>query len=76
VKGIQGKVNETSRASRITLLFAGFRQENSDLIAMNFDKISDSMGVGLAGILGLPVLEHLKLTIDYRSGTVRFEFRR
>jgi hypothetical protein len=76
VKGIQGKVNETSRASRITLLFVGFRQENSDLIAMNFDKISDSMGVGLAGILGLPVLEHLKLTIDYRSGTVRFEFRR
>jgi len=40
---------------------------------MSFDKMNDSRGVGIAGILGLPVLEHLKLTIDYRSGTVRFE---
>ncbi|MGD0436910.1 MAG: aspartyl protease family protein [Bryobacteraceae bacterium] len=73
IKGVQGKVDHASRALRITLLFAGFRQENTDLIAMSFDKMNDSRGVGIAGILGLPVLEHLKLTIDYRSGTVRFE---
>ena len=32
-------------------------------------------GVGIAGILGLPVLGQGKLTIDYRNGTVRFDYK-
>jgi tetratricopeptide (TPR) repeat protein len=73
VRGIQGNVDRVSRADRITLNFAGFRQDNPDLIAISLEKPSESMGVGITGVLGMPVLAQLKLTIDYRAGAVRLE---
>lgn len=73
LRGVQGAVKEVSRADSATLIFAGFRQENSDLIAFDMTKVGDSMGVGLAGVLGMPVLGQLKLTIDYREGSVLLE---
>lgn len=73
VKGIQGEVTKVSRTDRITLTFAGFRQENASLTAISLEKMSDSFGAGFAGILGMPVLGQLRLTIDYRDGIVRFE---
>jgi hypothetical protein len=72
VRGIQGNVNHVSRADRITLVFGGFRQENPNLIAISLEKPSDSMGIGITGVLGMPVLGQLKLTIDYRAGAVGF----
>jgi len=36
--------------------------------------VGDAMGVGLAGVLGMPVLSQLKLTIDYREGSVLLEY--
>ena len=76
VRGIQGKVDKTSVAEHVSLAFAGLRHENPGLLAINFDKLSDSAGMGLGGILGMPVLLHLKLTIDYRNGTVKMEYKR
>ena len=73
VRGVQGKVAETSRARRVTLRFAGFQQENPELVAIKLDKISDSMGVAIEGILGMPILTQLKVTIDYIEGAVRFD---
>jgi tetratricopeptide (TPR) repeat protein len=73
VRGIQGTVNKVSRANRITLTFAGYRQDNPDLIAISLEKMSDSMGFGITGVLGMPVLSQLKLAIDYHSGVVRFD---
>jgi hypothetical protein len=35
----------------------------------------DGSGVGISGILGMPVLRQMKLTIDYRNGAVRFEYK-
>jgi predicted aspartyl protease len=76
VRGVQGAVDKASVAEHVSLVFAGLRQDNPGLIAFNFDKVSDSAGVGVAGILGMPVLNHLKLTIDYRNGTVRLEYEK
>jgi predicted aspartyl protease/thioredoxin-like negative regulator of GroEL len=73
VRGVQGNVDKTSLAQHVALVFAGLRHNNPLLIAMNFDKLSDSAGVAVSGILGMPVLIHLKLTIDYRDGSVRME---
>ena len=73
VRGVQGKVAETSRARRVTLRFAGFQQENPELVAIKLDKISDSMGVAIEGILGMPILTQLRVTIDYTEGAVRFD---
>jgi tetratricopeptide (TPR) repeat protein len=76
VKGIQGKVDRIARANHISLVFAGFRQDNPDLLAINLEKIGDEFGVGFGGILGMPVLGHLAVTIDYREGTIRFEYNK
>lgn len=72
VRGVQGKVNRVSRAEQVTLVFAGFRQDNPNLIAISLESPSDSMGIGITGVLGMPVLRQLKLAIDYRAGAVRF----
>ena len=76
VRGIQGKVDKTSRAQRISLVFAGFRQDNADVIAISLEKMGDSIGAGFGGILGLPVLRNLAITIDYRSGSMKFEYHK
>jgi hypothetical protein len=52
------------------------RHDNPDLIAINLEKLGDSAGVAVAGILGMPVLIQTKLSIDYRNGTVRLEYKR
>ena len=66
-------MTQVNRANDISLAFAGFRQSNPDLIAIDLTKMSDDMGVGFAGILGMPVLSQMKLTIDYREGVIRME---
>jgi tetratricopeptide (TPR) repeat protein len=75
VKGVQGKVDDVARARRISLVFAGFRQDNSDVLAIDLEKMSNDFGVGFSGILGMPVLGQMKLTIDYREGRIRMEPR-
>ena len=76
VAGVQGKVDKTSRGDRVSLVFAGLRQDNPDVIAINLEKLGDSMGISMGGILGMPVLLNLALTIDYRSGAVRLEYKK
>jgi tetratricopeptide (TPR) repeat protein len=76
VKGIQGNVEKTSLATEVSLIFAGFRHENPGLVAISLEKMSDSMGVGFGGILGMPVLANLTVTIDYREGTVKMEYKK
>lgn len=73
VQGLQGKVKDTSIANKVSLVFAGFKQDNSDVITFDFDKVSEGLGVGLSGILGLPVVSQLRVSIDYTDGIARFE---
>jgi predicted aspartyl protease len=73
LRGVQGAVNQVSRADHISLAFAGFHQDNADLIAINLDDMSDGLGFAISGVIGKPILQFLKLTIDYRAGAVRFE---
>ena len=67
VQGVQGRVDQVSRADRVTLIFGGFKH------AINLEKVSDSMGLQVTGVLGMPVLSQLKLTIDYPDGAMKFE---
>ena len=73
VRGVQGRVDTVSRADRVSLVFGGFRQDNSNLLSINLEKNSDSLGVAVTGVLGMPVLSLLKMSIDYREGMVKFE---
>jgi hypothetical protein len=72
VSGIQGAVKQTSRADHVSLVFAGFRQENPSLVAISLESMSDSMGVAFGGLIRMPVLRQMALTIDYQEGIVRF----
>jgi tetratricopeptide (TPR) repeat protein len=74
-RGIQGRADKVARASQVSLAFAGFRQDNPDLLATSLEALDDVSGVGIAGLLGMPVLRLMKLTIDYRNGAVRFEYK-
>jgi tetratricopeptide (TPR) repeat protein len=76
LRGIQGRADKVARASQVSLVFAGFRQDNSDLLATNLEAIGDASGVGVSGILGMPVLRQMELTIDYRNGAVRFAHKK
>ncbi|HLY18428.1 MAG TPA: aspartyl protease family protein [Bryobacteraceae bacterium] len=71
--GLQGRLDQVSRAAKVSLIFAGFRQDNSDLLATSLEGLADAKGVSFAGILGMPVLWQMKMTIDYRAGALRFE---
>jgi len=73
LRGIQGRADKVARASKVSLVFAGFRQDNSDLLATSLEALGDESGVGIGGVLGMPVLRQMKMTIDYRNGAVRFE---
>jgi len=50
------------------------RQDNPVLTAISLKKTSDSMGAGLGGVLGMPVLSRMVRTIDHLKGAVGFEF--
>lgn len=76
VGGVQGMVNQTSRTDRVSLVFAGFRQDSNSLIAISLEHTCDEFGVALGGILGWPILSHLSLTIDYQQGILHFEHRK
>lgn len=76
VRGVQGKTADASRARFVNLHFANFQQNNSQLLAIDLENVSESMGVAIQGVLGMPILSQLKITIDYFDGSVRFDYPR
>ena len=73
--GVQGNLDKLYVADHITLMFAGLRQENPMMTSFDFTSMSDSFGTEISGLLGLPVLSQLRLTIDYRNGAVQMKYR-
>lgn len=58
--------------ARSELAFGDLGPQNVRALRMNRREPNDAAGTEVAGSLGLPVLIHLKLTIDYRNGAVAF----
>ncbi len=75
MKGVQGRTSNGSVANQVTLTFAGIRQEDAGLLAIDLGHVSEDMGTQFGGVLGFPTLNQLALTIDYREGIVRFEHK-
>jgi hypothetical protein len=73
VKGVQGIVNRTSWAGLASLAFAGFRLDRPEVMAISLEKMSDSLGTGIAGAVNLPIQGDQTVTLDYRSGSIRIE---
>ncbi len=76
IKGLSGKVKDVSRADEIMIQFASFKQKNREIIAFDLDSISKGRGIEVGGILGLPLLSLFRsLTIDYRDGMVKLDYK-
>ena len=74
VEGVEGKVKKVTTADRALVEFARFLQQNVDLPAFDLNS-GKNVGIRMAGIIGMPVLGVCRLTIDYRNGLVKFEYR-
>jgi tetratricopeptide (TPR) repeat protein len=75
LRGINGQVTDIYQTGDLYLQFAGFRQKNLGMTA--FDMWAQSKGIGteISGFLGLPVLSRFTITIDYRDGMVKFDYK-
>lgn len=75
IKGVTGKLTDVYEAKeKITLRFANFEQADTDLTAVNLDRMSKSIGVEISGVIGQPILRYLTVIIDYRDGLVNFVY--
>ena len=72
---MQGEVDKVFNASQVELTFAGLRQNNSGMLAFDFTKLSNEFGFEIGGIIGMPILEQLRVTIDYRNGAVEMRYK-
>ncbi|HZU28532.1 MAG TPA: aspartyl protease family protein [Bryobacteraceae bacterium] len=71
--GVQGGVGQVERAGAMSFAFAGVREQDANTAAISLRSLSDEEGLQQSGILGMPALAGLKLTLDYRAGAVRLQ---
>jgi hypothetical protein len=74
VKGLSGSVKNVYSADKTILQFGHLRQENQDMLAFDFTRISDHIGTEISGTLGFTLLRFLDIKIDYRDGLVDFSY--
>jgi Flp pilus assembly protein TadD len=76
VKGISGKVANVYSADKVVLQFANFRQPIEDMTAFDLTRFSRGAGAEITGIMGVPLLLRFRsVTLDYRDGRVKFEYK-
>lgn len=73
LRGLNGRVADVYKTGSLTLDFAGFEQRSMGITAFDTWQLSHQLGTEISGFLGLPVLDLLTVTIDYRDGLVKFE---
>ena len=74
IKGLSGSVKKVYSADKAILQFGHLRQENQDMVAFDFTRISDNIGTEISGTLGFTLLRFLDIKIDYRDGLVDFNY--
>ena len=75
IAGFSGTARESYTAHNVSLNFAGFRLPGNDITSFDASKISKSLDTELSGMLGQPLLNTMKLAIDYRDGLVQITAR-
>jgi tetratricopeptide (TPR) repeat protein len=72
VHGISGSVGRVYSGEKAALMFSHFRQNNQDIVTIDLDRMCQSTGTEVSGVLGFDVLRLLEVKIDYRDGLVDF----
>lgn len=76
VHGVSGDVKDVFQADKAVITFAGYRQKNIGITAFNLNNSTEHHDVRIDGILGFSVLDMFRLTLDYRNGLAKFEYKR
>ncbi|HSU33243.1 MAG TPA: aspartyl protease family protein [Bryobacteraceae bacterium] len=76
IHGLSGDVKDVFQADKAVITFAGYRQKNIGLTSFNLNNFTGHRDVRIDGILGFSVLDLFRLTLDYRNGLVKFEYKR
>ena len=73
VHGISGQVKRVQTVDHASLEFSHTRKTDETLLAVDLHSLSKDLETELSGIIGYPTLNRMKVIINYRDGTVRFE---
>jgi Tfp pilus assembly protein PilF len=73
VSGVAGGVHKIGAADRALIRFAQFEQTNQSVTVLDLTPQSRSFGFEVSGILGMPILRLVSMTIDYQNGVAHFE---
>ncbi len=74
VHGISGEVEKVYTADDIDFKLGHVEQKNHDVVAFAMPQISRSVGMEVAGLIGITTLGQMTVKIDYRDGLVKFEY--
>jgi predicted aspartyl protease len=74
IMGLNGEVKETYVAEVLDFKFGGISKHELGVPAFPMERISQSTGMAISGVIGADILHELTLHIDYRDGLVKFEY--
>jgi len=72
--GISGKVKKTYSVDNATLSFGIFRLPKDSYLAIDMTSISHDEGTEVSGLVGLPTLSRLTITVDYRDNLIQLKY--
>ena len=73
-EGISGEVKKVYKVSRASLIFGTLALPPQDYPAFDITSISHDSGMEVSGLLGLPTLSRLTISIDYRDNLIQMKF--
>jgi tetratricopeptide (TPR) repeat protein len=74
LKGVSGMLKAYPTIDDITLRIGGFVQKQGPMLATSLKDFNRDYGFEISGLIGIPLLKHLAITIDYRDGFINFEY--
>lgn len=72
--GLSGEIKKPYVAEMLDIRFGGISKHELGVPAWPMDRISQSAGMAIAGIIGDDILHELTLHIDYRDGLIKVEY--
>jgi len=72
--GISGKVKKVYTVDSATLHFGNLALAATSYFAFDLTNISHDTGVEVSGFVGLPTLQRLTMTIDYRDNLIQLKY--
>jgi hypothetical protein len=74
LKGVNGVVRKVPAVGNVSMMFAQIKQTRRNMLILDTGGISRGAGVELSGIIGIPVLRELVLSIDYRDNLIHVTY--